>query len=98
MASDVVHTSDDSGVGARTVVAKDLDGVEVGLLGDTVGGGADGSCDVGAVTLAIAVAATSKVLQEGGAAIEVLLALEPSHSGIWGKLTGCSTSIPVSMT
>lgn len=71
MASDKVHASNDSRVGTGTVITQDLDGVEGGLLGDTVGGGADSSSNVGAVTLAVTITATSKVLEELGTSIKV---------------------------
>lgn len=67
-----VHTSDDSRVGARTIIAEDLDSEEAGLLGYTIGGRTDGTSNVSAVALTIAVGTTSKVLEELGATIEVL--------------------------
>lgn len=69
---DELHTGNDTGVGASTVVAEDLDSEEGGLLGDTVGQAADGASNVSTVALAIGVAAVGEVGQEAGAALEVL--------------------------
>lgn len=59
-------------LGAVAVVVEDLDGVEVGLLGHAVGGGADGARYVRAVAVAIRVAVVGEVCQEASAATELL--------------------------
>lgn len=50
---DKVDTRDDTGSRAVPVCAQDLDGEELGFLGDAVGCGSDGASDVGAVAVAI---------------------------------------------
>lgn len=51
---DVLHALDNARVGARAIVSEDLDGVELGLLSNTVGLAANGSGTVGTVALTIA--------------------------------------------
>lgn len=58
--------------GTRATGVEDLDGVELGLLGNTIGGSTDGSGNVGAVAIAIGAAAVNVVGGEGGTATEVL--------------------------
>ena len=59
---------------ARALGVEDLDAEEGRLLGHTVGGTADGAGHVGAVAVAVSVVAVpSEVLQECGAAAEVLV-------------------------
>lgn len=66
-----LDTGDDTAVGAGTTVVEDLDGEELGLLGDTEGQTADGAGNVGTVALAIGIAVISKVLEPLGAALEL---------------------------
>lgn len=63
---DKVHAGNDTGVGAGAVGVEDLDGVEVGLLGNTIGGATDGTGDVSAVAVAIGVEAITGVVGEPG--------------------------------
>lgn len=72
---DEVHAGDDGGVGALSVLVEDLDGEELGLLGDAVGAGADGAGDVGAVALAVGVVVVGVVCEEGSATLELLVSL-----------------------
>ena len=67
-----VDASDDTGGAAGAVGAENLDGVELGLLSDTIGGGADGAGNVGAVAVTVGVGAVDKVGGEGGTAAKVL--------------------------
>lgn len=60
-------------LGALAIVIENLHGKEAGLLGDSISSRTNSSSNMGAVTLAIVVAATGKVLQELGASIKVLL-------------------------
>lgn len=60
-------------LGALAIVIENLDSKETGLLGDSISGRTNSSSNMGAVTLAIVVAAAGKVLQELGASIKVLL-------------------------
>lgn len=67
-----VDTSNHTRVGARAIGTKDLDSVELGLLGDSVGLGANGTSAVGAVTVAVGVAAIASVVgEESGTALEL---------------------------
>lgn len=87
-----VHAADDARVGARAGRVEDLDGVELGLLGDTVLGSADGAGAVGSVAVAISVAAVDKVASPGGTATKVL-----GHVSVLAlccKLVGLSGHIP----
>lgn len=59
-------------LGTRTAGVEDLDGVEFGLLGDAVSAGADSSCHMGTVAVAIGVVIISVVGQEGGTPPEFL--------------------------
>jgi len=59
-------------LGAGAVGVKDLHGVELGLLSDTVLGTANGTGDVGTVTMTVSVAAVSIVGEESGTAPKVL--------------------------
>lgn len=65
-----VHAGDDGGELARATVVEDLDTVDVGLLGDTVGLGADGARAVGAVAVAVAAGGVVR-LDELGTALEL---------------------------
>lgn len=65
-----VHTTDDTGGSARSVGVEDLDGEELSLLGDTVGLGADGAGNVGAVAITVSVVIVGEVLEPLGAALE----------------------------
>jgi hypothetical protein len=58
--------------GAGAIRAKDLDGVELSLLSNTVGARADGAGDVSAVAVAIGVGVVGKVGSEGSTATELL--------------------------
>jgi len=50
---DEVDACDDPRHGAGAAGVEDLDGEELGLLGDAIGGAADGAGDVGAVAVAV---------------------------------------------
>lgn len=69
---DELHTGNDTGVLARAVSVEDLDTEDLGLLGDTIGLGADGAGDVGAVAVAVGVVLVDVVGQELGTALELL--------------------------
>jgi hypothetical protein len=60
--------------GARAVGVKDLDGEELGLLGNTIGGTADGAGNVSTVAITISVAAVPGVVGEPGSAATKVLA------------------------
>jgi hypothetical protein len=69
---DVVDAGNDTRVGSRTAGIEDLDSVELGALGDTVGLGADGTGAVSAVAVAIGVLAVTCVVgKEGGTTLEL---------------------------
>jgi hypothetical protein len=69
---DIVDTSNDTRVGSRTAGIEDLDSVELGALGDTVGLGADGTGAVSAVAVAIGVLAVTCVVgKEGSTALKL---------------------------
>jgi hypothetical protein len=71
--ADPLDASDDTGVGAGSVSIENLDGNEVDLAGDTVGGSADGTGTVGAVSVLISVGrARDEVRAPGGTAAELL--------------------------
>jgi hypothetical protein len=56
----------------RATGVEDLDSIELGLLGDTVGLGADGASAVSSVAVAVSVGAVPGVVgQEGGAALKL---------------------------
>jgi hypothetical protein len=63
-----VDASDDTRVGTRARGVEDLDGEEAGLLGDTVGLGANGTGAVGAVAVAIRGLAVTRVVLEPSSA------------------------------
>lgn len=65
-----VVAGEDGGGGAGGAL-EDLDGDEVGLLCDAVGGAADGACDVGAVAEGVGVGAADGVVAKGGAPAEL---------------------------
>lgn len=67
---DIVHTGDDGRELARAVVVEDLDTIDVGLLGDTVASGANGTRAVSAVAVTIALS-RGKGLDELGTALEL---------------------------
>ena len=67
---DKVHTRDDGGVLARALVVEDLDTKDLGLLGDTVGPGANGTGAVSAVAVAIAAGGVVR-LDHLGAALKL---------------------------
>lgn len=71
---DEVDTGNDAGVAAGALVVQNLDAVEPGVLGDTVGVGADGSSNVGAVSLSVAVDTSGVVGDQLSAATEVRVA------------------------
>ena len=60
---------------AGAISAENLDGVELGLLGDTILGATNGAGDVSAVAVAIGVDIIDKVGSPGGTAAEVLRVL-----------------------
>ena len=72
VSDDKLHTSNDASVGARAIIAKDLDSQESGGLGNTVGSAADGAGNMGTVALNIVVVRVGEVGGEAGTAIEVL--------------------------
>lgn len=78
VSDDKVHASDDARGAAGSRSVEDLDGVELGLLGNTIGSTTDGAGDVGTVAVAIRVAAVNVVGQPGSTALEVLVVVEPS--------------------
>lgn len=95
---DEVDTSDDAGEGAGAGGVQDLDGEELGVLGDTVGGAANGASNVSAVAVAVSVGGVDDVASPRSTAAEVLFLLSASdhleiHSG---RLTEWVVSIPVS--
>lgn len=67
-----VDAGDDARVGAGPAGVEDLDRVQRGQLGDSVGGSADGAGDVGAVAVAVSVAAVGVVGKERRPATELL--------------------------
>jgi len=70
---DKVHAGDDAGRGAGAVGVEDLDGVQLGLLGDAVVDAANGAGYVGAVAVAVGgLAVAGEVGEPGGAALELL--------------------------
>jgi hypothetical protein len=95
---DKVDTSDDAGEGARAGGVQDLDGEEPGVLGDTVGGAANGTSNVSAVAVAVGVGGVDDVASPRGTAAEVLLPCQPGivFEVHWGRLTEWVVSIPVS--
>lgn len=58
--------------GAGTARIEDLDAKEAGLLGNAIGGRADGTGDVGAVAVAVRVRAVDGIVQEGSTALKFL--------------------------
>ena len=68
-----LNTLDDVGHGARAVGAEDLDGVDVGLLGDTILLTSDGTRAVGAVTVAILI---SIAVRDGLAPVSTALEVD----------------------
>lgn len=72
---DEVHAGNDTRSGAGTRGAENLDGVDVGLLGDTVGGSANGTSDVSSVTVAVRVVAVDIVGEPCSTATELLKTL-----------------------
>lgn len=58
-------------LGTRAAGVEDLDGKQLGLLGNAVGLGADGAGNVGAVALAVGGVLVGEVLEPGGAALEL---------------------------
>lgn len=73
--SNVVHAGNDAGVGAGAGVIKDLDAVQLGLLGDTVRSAANGTGAVSAVAVAISVLTADKRLEEGSTTFKFLMSL-----------------------
>lgn len=65
-----VETGEDGGGGSRGAL-EDLDGDQVGLLSDTVGGAADGASNVGAVAESVGVGSADSVVAESGTAAEL---------------------------
>lgn len=55
----------------RATGVQNLDGVEVGLLGNTIGGSTNGAGNVSAVAVAVGVVVVDKVAGPGGAATKV---------------------------
>ena len=75
----------------RATSVEDLDSIELGLLGDAVGLGADGASAVSAMAVSISVGAVSGVVgQEGGAALE--LGVSGGDTGVDHVHTRASTS------
>lgn len=71
---DPVDAGNDTGVGAGTVVSKDLDGNDGGLLCDSIGGAGNGSSDVGSVAVGVGVAGSGDgVVAPDGAATKVVV-------------------------
>lgn len=69
----VVHTSNDTGIGSLARGIKDLDSEQLSLLGDTIGLAGNGARDVSAVALAIGVITiTREVLQPLSTTLEFL--------------------------
>ena len=67
--------SKDNGVdirGAGTIRAQNLDGIELGLLGNTIGARANGTSNMGAMAVAIRVGAVGEVRGEGSTPAELL--------------------------
>jgi hypothetical protein len=68
----VLNTLDDIGHGTRTVGAEDLDGLDVGLLGDTVLLASDGTRAVSAVAVTVLVLITRRDgLAPGGTTLKI---------------------------
>jgi hypothetical protein len=74
-----VVAGEDGGGGAGRAL-EDLDGDEVGLLCDAVGGPADGAGDVGAVAEGVGVGAADGVVAKGRASAE--LGVGDDHTGV----------------
>lgn len=81
--SDKVDSGNDTRVRARATIVEDLYSEESSLLGNTVRAGADGTGNVGAVTVAVGVVVTDKGGDLRSAATEVLCMLVESVS-VWG--------------
>lgn len=69
---DVVDAGDDARVRAGAAVIEDLDTVDGGLLGDTVGAAADGAGNVSAVAVAVSGLAADEASDLGSTATELL--------------------------
>ena len=79
--------------GSRAVSTKHLHAEELNLLGHTVGLAANGAGDVGAVAVVVVVGAVDKVLEHGGAALEVGVASEDTGVQDVGAHSGASRGI-----
>ena len=72
VAGDEVDASNDARSRARAAGVEDLDGVELGLLGNTIGSTTDGASDVGTVAVAVCVRVVNVVGGESSTATEIL--------------------------
>ena len=92
-------SGDLQGSGATRV--KDLDSVELGLLGNTVDDGANGASNVSSMAVAVAVGGVDGIEEPSGTAFELLpkfIRCAAGHRRETQILTEWPTKMPVSMT
>lgn len=97
----VVHATDDTGVGTTALVVKNLDTIELSLFGNTVAFATNGTSAVSPMAVAISLLTADEALKKSGATLKLLDDIvkfpTPPYGVLAAQLTGWAASIPVSI-